>query len=39
LVPGFERWGETWLKHLPAGADPRRVSMFPTRYQEHEEWI
>jgi hypothetical protein len=23
LVPGFQRWGEAWLKSLPAGADPR----------------
>jgi hypothetical protein len=81
VVPGFQRWGEEWLKSLPAGADPRRqdlyalgpsaiggragdliiwhqalphgaspnrgtrprlvqyVNMFPTRYEEHEEWI
>ena len=81
LVPGFQRWGEAWLKALPPGADPRRqdlyalgarpiggrsgdlviwhqalphgaspnrgtkprivqyVNMFPTRYDEHEEWI
>ena len=23
LVPGFQRWGEDWLKALPPGADPR----------------
>jgi hypothetical protein len=81
LVPGFQRWGEAWLKSLPSGADPRRqnlyaldprpiggdagdliiwhqalphaaspnrgtkprmvqyINMFPTRYDEHEEWI
>ena len=81
LVPGFQRWGEAWLKNLPPGADPRRqdlyalgprpiggragdlviwhqalphgaspnrgtrprmvqyVNMFPTRIEEHEEWI
>jgi hypothetical protein len=81
LVPGFQRWGEAWLKALPPGADPRRqdlcalgpraidgragdlviwhqalphgaspnrgkrprlvqyINMFPTRYDEHEEWI
>jgi len=81
LVPGFQRWGEAWLKALPPGADPRRqdlyalgakpiggsagdlviwhqalphgaspnrgtqprmvqyINMFPTRYEEQEEWI
>jgi hypothetical protein len=81
LVPGFQRWGEAWLKALPPGADPRRedlyavgarpvggragdlviwhqalphgaspnrgtrprmvqyINMYPTRYDEHEEWI
>ena len=81
LVPGFQRWGEDWLKALPAGADPRRqdlyalspraiggkagdliiwhqalphgaspnrgtkprlvlyINMFPTQYEEQEEWI
>jgi hypothetical protein len=81
LVPGFQRWGEVWLKALPPGADPRLqdlyalgpraiggragdlviwhqalphgaspnrgtrprmvqyVNMFPTRIEEHEEWI
>ena len=23
LVPGSQRWGEEWLKSLPAGANPR----------------
>lgn len=81
VVPGFQRWGEGWLKDLPPGADPRRqnlyalsprpiggragdlviwhqalphgaspnrgtrprmvqyVNMFPTHYEEQEEWI
>jgi hypothetical protein len=81
IVPGFQRWGEAWLKALPRGADPRQqdlyalgsraiggragdlviwhqalphgaspnrgtrprmvqyVNMFPTRIEEHEEWI
>ncbi len=81
LVPGFQRWGEAWLKALPPGADPRRqdlyalgpqpiggragdliiwhqalphgaspnrggkprmvqyITMFPTHYDEQEEWI
>ncbi len=81
LVPGFQRWGDDWLKALPAGADPRRqdlyalgprtiggkagdliiwhqalphgaspnrgtrprmvlyINMFPTHYDEQEEWI
>ena len=28
LVPGFQRWGEDWLKALPAGADPRRAEPY-----------
>lgn len=28
LVPGFQRWGEDWLKALPAGADPRRQDLY-----------
>jgi hypothetical protein len=81
LVPGFQRWGESWLKQLPPGADPRQqdlyalgpraiggragdliiwhqalphgaspnrgrrprmvqyVNMFPTDYEEQDEWI
>jgi hypothetical protein len=81
IVPGFQRWGEAWLKGLPHGADPRQqdlyalgpraiggragdlviwhqalphgaspnrglrprmvqyVNMFPTRIEQHEEWI
>ena len=81
LVPGFQRWGEDWLKSLPPSAHPRQqnlsalgaraiggragdliiwhlalphgaspnrgqrprlvqyVNMFPTRYDEQEEWI
>jgi hypothetical protein len=81
IVPGFQRWGEAWLKALPRGADPRQqdlyalspraiggragdlviwhqalphgaspnhgtrprmvqyVNMFPTRIEEHEEWV
>ena len=27
LVPGFHRWGEDWLKSLPAGADPRSQNL------------
>jgi hypothetical protein len=27
LVPGFQRWGEDWLKSLPPGADPRRQDL------------
>ena len=27
LVPGFQRWGEAWLKSLPPGADPRRQDL------------
>jgi len=81
LVPGFQRWGEAWLKQLPPGANPRQqdlyalgarpiggragdlviwhqalphgaspnrgtkprlvqyINMFPTQYEEQEEWI
>ncbi|MGC1780673.1 MAG: phytanoyl-CoA dioxygenase family protein [Xanthobacteraceae bacterium] len=81
LVPGFQRWGEKWLKSLPPDADPRAqdlyalgprtiggragdlviwhqalphgaspnlgarprlvqyINMFPTHYEEQEEWI
>jgi hypothetical protein len=81
LVPGFQRWGEAWLKALPPGANPRTqdlyalgakpiggragvlivwnqslphgassnrgtrprmvqyINMFPTAYDEQEEWI
>jgi Phytanoyl-CoA dioxygenase (PhyH) len=28
LVPGFQRWGESWLKALPPGADPRRQDLY-----------
>ena len=28
LVPGFQRWGEAWLKGLPAGSDPRRQDLY-----------
>jgi Phytanoyl-CoA dioxygenase (PhyH) len=28
LVPGFQRWGEDWLKGLPRGADPRRQDLY-----------
>jgi hypothetical protein len=27
LVPGFQRWGEEWLKNLPTGADPRQQDL------------
>ena len=27
LVPGFQRWGEDWLKNLPTGSDPRRENL------------
>jgi len=27
LVPGFQRWGEDWLKSLPRGADPRQQDL------------
>jgi hypothetical protein len=27
LVPGFQRWGEEWLKNLPPAADPRRQDL------------
>jgi hypothetical protein len=81
LVPGFQRWGEDWLKGLQRGAHPRQqnlhalgsqaiggragdfviwhqalphgaspnrgvkprmvqyINMFPTRWDEQEEWI
>jgi hypothetical protein len=81
VVPGFQRWGEDWLKKLPAGAKPREqnlyalgataigaragdlviwhqalphgaspnrgarprlvqyINMFPTRIEQHDEWI
>jgi len=28
LVPGFQRWGEDWLKALPAGAHPRQQNPY-----------
>ncbi len=28
LVPGFQRWGEAWLKALPAGTDPRQQDLY-----------
>jgi len=28
LVPGFQRWGEAWLKALPPGIDPRRQDLY-----------
>jgi ectoine hydroxylase-related dioxygenase (phytanoyl-CoA dioxygenase family) len=28
LVPGFQRWGEAWLKALPSGADPRQQNLY-----------
>ena len=28
LVPGFQRWGEDWLKSLPGGADPRAQDLY-----------
>jgi hypothetical protein len=28
LVPGFQRWGEAWLKALPSDADPRRQDLY-----------
>ncbi len=81
LVPGFQRWGEQWLKSLPSGSNPRQqdmhalgpraiggragdliiwhqalphgaspnrglaprlvqyINMFPTKFEEQEEWI
>ncbi|HVZ50917.1 MAG TPA: phytanoyl-CoA dioxygenase family protein [Pseudolabrys sp.] len=27
LVPGFQRWGEDWLKNLPPGAHPREQNL------------
>jgi hypothetical protein len=28
LIPGFQRWGEAWLKQLPSRADPRRENLY-----------
>jgi hypothetical protein len=28
LVPGFQRWGESWLKDLPPGTDPRQQDLY-----------
>jgi len=28
LVPGFQRWGESWLSALPPGADPRGQDLY-----------
>jgi hypothetical protein len=28
LVPGFQRWGEAWLKALPPAADPRQQDLY-----------
>jgi hypothetical protein len=28
LVPGFQRWGEAWLKALPSGAKPRQQDLY-----------
>jgi hypothetical protein len=28
VVPGFQRWGEDWLKALPAGANPRQQDLY-----------
>jgi hypothetical protein len=28
VVPGFQRWGEAWLKALPRGADPRQQDLY-----------
>ncbi len=28
VVPGFQRWGESWLKDLPPGADPRQQDLY-----------
>jgi hypothetical protein len=28
VVPGFQRWGEDWLKRLPAGANPRQQDLY-----------
>jgi hypothetical protein len=28
VVPSFQRWGESWLKDLPPGADPRRQDLY-----------
>jgi hypothetical protein len=28
VVPGFQRWGEAWIKSLPPGADPRQQDLY-----------
>ena len=28
LVPGFQNWGEAWLKALPPGTDPRQQDLY-----------
>jgi hypothetical protein len=28
VVPGFQRWGEDWLKKLPPSTDPRRQNLY-----------
>lgn len=28
VVPGFQRWGEAWLKALPPGANPREQDLY-----------
>lgn len=28
VVPGFQRWGEAWLKARPPGADPRQQDLY-----------
>jgi hypothetical protein len=28
VVPGFQRWGEAWLKALPRDADPRQQDLY-----------
>jgi ectoine hydroxylase-related dioxygenase (phytanoyl-CoA dioxygenase family) len=28
VVPGFQRWGEAWLKALPPGAHPREQDLY-----------
>ena len=35
LVPGFQRWGEDWLKGLPPGADPRRQDLHALGSDSH----
>jgi len=27
-VPGFQRWGEDWLKSLPPGKNPREQDLY-----------